>query len=386
MNLKKSKIILSSHVVATGPSQNFIEFCVNNKVSKTMFIQHPLMYEENLKGSGWQLYAEGNLVREHYNANKKENELIKYFRDAFLDIRWVLQSKEKWDLYIGVDNLNAFCGIVLKILGKVKKVVYYTIDYVPERFSNKSLNKFYHWLDIFCVKHTDVTWNLSPRMVEGREREWKLNEKYRKKQILVPEGVWFDRIKKYSIDQIDAHSMVFLGYLVSRLGVQMAIKATPLIIKAIPDFRFIVIGKGEYSDELKKLAADLGVDKHVEFKGFIPDHKDVENMIAKCAIGIAPYADEEKSLSRYADPSKTKIYLGCGLPIIMTDIFYNAKEIEDAGAGKIVGYDADEIAKAVVEMMKNKDRLEKYKENATIYIKNLDWDMVFKDSLSGILP
>jgi glycosyltransferase involved in cell wall biosynthesis len=77
--------------------------------------------------------------------------------------------------------------------------------------------------------------------------------------------------------------------------------------------------------------------------------------------------------------------MGCGLPVIMTDVFYNAKEIEDAGGGKIVNYDSFEIANAVIEMMKSQEKLREYKKNAIRYIKNFDWDIIFNSSLQKVL-
>ncbi len=385
MELKDLKIIIATHVFMTGPSQNLLQFCSMNKINRVLYLSHPLMHQEGQKGSGWQLYIKGNLTKEEFRRNQKREEVLDYIRHFFLDIWWVLKSKEKWDLYVGADNLNTFCGIILRWLKKVNKVVYYTIDYVPQRFSNRILDAFYHWLDIFCVKHSDVIWNLSPRMVEGRERYQKLSLKYRKKQILVPEGVWFDRIKRYSINHINQHHLVYAGYLVPHSGVQKAIEAVPKIIQSIHDFRFVIVGKGKYQDKLKKIVQDLNVEKYVEFKGFIDDHKEVEGIISRCAIGIAPYSDDERSFSYYADPSKIKVYMGCGLPVIMTDVFYNAKEIEKADGGKIVNYDSFEIANAVIEMMKNQEKLREYKKNAIRYIKNFDWDIIFNRSLQKVL-
>jgi glycosyltransferase involved in cell wall biosynthesis len=356
-----------------------------NKINKVLYLSHPLMYQKKQKGSGWQLYIKGNLIKEEHKRNQRRKELLDYIRHFFLNIWWILKSKEKWDLYVGVDNLNAFCGIILKWLKKVNRVVYYTIDYIPQRFSNRMLDKFYHWFDIFCVKHSDIVWNLSPRMIEGRERYQKLSLKYRKKQFLVPEGVWFDRIKRYSIDRVNQHYLVYAGYLAPHLGVQKALEAIPRIIQSIRDFTFVIVGKGKYQDKLEKIAQDLNVEKYVEFKGFITDHKEVEEIISKCAIGIAPYSDDKKSFSYYADPSKIKVYMGCGLPVIMTDVFYNAKEIEDAGGGKIVNYDSFEIANAVIEMMKSQEKLREYKKNAIRYIKNFDWDIIFNSSLQKVL-
>lgn len=385
MNVKDLKIIMATHVFTTVPGQHLLEFCVVNKIKKALYIEHPLVYQKGQKGSGWQLYKKGRLEGEHYTPHPKGIGIRTYAKQALLNVWWGLKSKEHWDLYVGSDNLNAFCGILLKRLGRVGKVVYYVIDYVPKRFENRILDRFYHWVDIFCVKNCDIIWNLSPRMAEAREKYSHLDKKYRAKQIVVPEGVWLERIQRYPWEQIKPHQLVFLGHLNPRLGVQKVIEAIPEIIKIIPDFKFIVIGKGDYRPGLEELARNLGVEGHIEFKGFIPSHREVERVISRCAIGIAPYSDEEGAFSYFCDPSKTKVYMGCGLPVIMTDVFYNAREIEEAGAGRIVGYNAEEIAKAVVEMMQNREKLRQYRKGAVKYIEDLDWNIIFQKNLTGIL-
>lgn len=384
VKIKNLKIIIASHEFTTGPAQNFEEYCLKHKVKKLLFLSHPLFYNESTHGNGWRYYEKGVKKEEKYLILSNRNSLINYLREFFLNLFWILIRKKKWYLYIGVDCLNALSGIFLRRLGKVKKVVFYSIDYVPKRFENKFLNNLYHAVEIYCVKHSDITWNLSPRMVEAREKFHHLSSRYRLKQILVPEGIWFERIRRQPFKKIDKHSLVFLGHLVARLGVQKAIEAVPSIVKKIPDFKFIIIGKGDYQKTLVKLAKDLKVTKYIEFKGFIKDHQDVEKIIAKCAVGIAPYSNEEKTLSYYCDPSKTKIYMGCGLPVIMTDVFYNAKEIADFGAGEVVEYNKEEIVATVVKLLEDKNKLHTYRENAVKYVKRVDWNIIFKENLNKL--
>lgn len=103
--------------------------------------------------------------------NRKSGFYIgKYLRDLFIIIQAVFLKKEKYDLFIGVDSLNCLGGLFLKKLGKVRKVIFYSIDFVPIRFDNKFLNRTYHAIENYCVTHSDEVWNVSPRIAEGREK------------------------------------------------------------------------------------------------------------------------------------------------------------------------------------------------------------------------
>ena len=43
-----------------------------------------------------------------------------------------------------------------------------------------------------------------------------------------------------------------MGHILEKQGVQYFIDAVPLIIKSLPDFKFLVIGDGEYLKKLKE--------------------------------------------------------------------------------------------------------------------------------------
>ena len=236
--LKDKKIIIATHVYATGPSQDLEEYLIKNKAKKLLFIGHPLFYKKNQNGSGYKIYENGALLREKYLKNRKIPSIFSYFKDLVLNICWVFWSKEKWNLFVGVDNLNAFCGVWLKRFRLVKKVVYYVIDYTPQRFENNVVNNIYHWVDKFCVKNCDETWNLSLRMAEAREKYKGLKRKIYNKQKVIPIGIWYDRIPRKDFLKIEKHTLVFMGHILKKQGIQYVLPVIPQIIKKIPDLDF----------------------------------------------------------------------------------------------------------------------------------------------------
>lgn len=384
---KDRHIIIATHYSATGFTQHLEEFLCEEKVKKLLYISHPLHPEKGGRGVSFYRFTKGGKTKEVVQFSfLRNNGVITYFKDLILNVFWVIKEGRGWNLYIGADNLNAFSGILLKSLGFVNKVVFYTVDFVPNRFKNKLLNSFYHWIEKLAVMYSDEVWVLSPRVLEGRRMFLGLDKKYDEKQKLVPEGVWIDRIKKISFSDINKHSAVFAGHLVKRMGVQLVIEAIPLILAKIPDFTFFIIGKGEYRDVLGRLAKRRGVEKHVIFKGYIGDHRDVENIIASCGVGIATYTKEDESgLTFYADPAKTKLYLGAGIPVIMTDTFYNACDIQNGGAGIVVKEGAKEVARAILATIENDKILEQYRVNSRKFARQFDHAKLFTENLRRVL-
>ena len=68
--LKHEKIVIATHVLATGPPQDLEEYLVKSKIKELLFIGHPLFYQKNQDGSGYRIYEKGNLIKEKCLRNK----------------------------------------------------------------------------------------------------------------------------------------------------------------------------------------------------------------------------------------------------------------------------------------------------------------------------
>lgn len=384
LDLNKS-IIISTHVYSWGPAQDLRDYLVKNKIKKVIFIGHPLFLDPKLQGSGYELYCDGKKIQEYYGKIKKSPLLMSLLHDLFFTIFWTLRFGKKWDVFFGSDNLNAMAGVILKKSGLVKTVIYYVMDYNPQRFENKILNYAYHWIDRFCVKYSDETWNVSPRMSMARKKYFNFTAPNQK---TVPVGMWFKRIKRLNFSDIEKQTLVYLGHVIKKQGIQHIIGAVPLIIKKIPNFKFVIIGGGDYMNTLKKQTEKLRVTKYILFLGYIKDNTEIENLLTKCALAVAPYEREIEGLISYtyfADPGKIKLYLAAGLPVIMTDVPYNAKDLVKNQCAKIVELNDKDITKAILDLMTNDKRLDEYRINAVKYASKFDWDLIFESNLKRIL-
>lgn len=383
--LQGKKIIGVTHEFLTGFMAHLEEYLIQKKIADYLMIQHPLLPIIGESYSIFKLYKKGKLVKKRQSKVASSIDLLNYIKASLLTMWWIIKSGEQWDLYIGNNGLNTFAGLIVKKLGLVKKVVFYSVDFVPHRFKNNILNNFYHWIDKIAVIYSNEVWILSPRMTEGRKEYLRLDKKYDKKQILVPEGVWLERIEKKTFSEIQKHTAIFVGTLMQRTGAQMVIGSIPYVLKKIPDFKLIIVGKGSFRDNLEKQVTKMGLEKYVEFKGFIESHKDVENLVASCAVGMATYTNDGSELTFYADPGKTKLYLGAGIPVIMTNAFYNANDIANSGAGVIVKESEKEIAEAIIKIISSEKILKQYKKNAITFAREFNHEILFDKNLQRIL-
>jgi len=380
--IKPLHVAIVTHVFATGPAQELEQY-LKPRARRLMFIGHPFPYSEDRR-SFYKEYTMGKMVKNRTAFLWNLPELLMYVKDFCYTILWILTSGETFDIYIGADNLNAFAGILLRWTRRVQKVVFYTVDYVPQRFSNTVLNKLYHLVDRFCVRHCDYVWNLSAAMITERKRKGYMKGPCAI-QVVVPVGTHFTQIKRLPFKRIDRKHLVYLGHFRPGQGLDLIMKSIPIIIETVPDVKLILVGTGSMEEGLRRMADHLGLGKNVEFRGFMKDHSDVEQILVKCAIGLAPYEPNPKSFTWYADPSKPKQYMACGLPVIITQVPQIADRIWRMRAGIVINYTEEALAEAAIKLLTDDNIYQECRENAVRLASEFDWDAIFERALMKVL-
>lgn len=332
------------------------------------------------------VYVKGKQTQVQRSMRTLGGLIIPVLYHFFLTLKWSLTAKGSVDAFIGIDNINALSGLFLRTMGKVKKVVYYTIDYFPTRYENKILNSFYHFLDKLCVRFCDETWNVSSQMVNARRLHNNMVSSAYSRQYTVPIGVWFDKAQRKPYDKKRRFRLVFVGHLVSHMGVDLALLSMPKLLKRFPNLHLDIIGGGEELENLKKLAEKLGIGKAITFVGWVKERDRVETLLSENGIGLAPFNttildDKVKN----ADPAKIKDYMLLGLPIIATNALANSEEIRKRQCGIIIQYSEESFIKAVTKMVEDEGQYKVYVHNALQYCKQFDYNMLFASNLARIL-
>lgn len=131
-------------------------------------------------------------------------------------------------------------------------------------------------------------------------------------------------------------------------GVDVTIRALPLILKHFPQVKYLVIGRGDDQPRLARLAAELGVGEQVIFAGFVP---------------TAELVDYYRLADAYVMPSQEGfgiVYLeamACGVPVVSGNEDGSAEPLQDGTLGWRVPYrDVEAVAQACVEILQGKDQ------------------------------
>jgi glycosyltransferase involved in cell wall biosynthesis len=369
--LSRLSFVIVTHVAFTGHAQE-LEGFLRQHNSKLLFIGHPFYYA-NQKQSTATFYTRNVLTAQKKFFDLKGPEVLVYMKDFLATFYFFLKFKTKFQIYIGIDPLNAFVGLLLKRLGFAKRIIFYTLDYVPLRFGNPILNSIYQSVDKLCVRQVDCTWNLSSEMANARENRG--IQRNKTNQMTVPTGT---RVQKYlPFEKINRYDIAFLSHLRQGQGIELILDAMPEIIKSFPSARLLVIGTGPLEEYFKEEVKKRGIADNVVFYGYIKDHRRIEELISSCGLGLAPYVPDPQSFTWYADPGKPKVYLGCGVPVIITKVPAVAREINQSGAGIAIHYNKSELVNSVSLLFGDEEKHRQFRKDAINFASNHTWDNTF---------
>lgn len=356
----------ATHCTALSGAPDALEIYLKDHFDVVHFARHPFGFTGD-ECSKLHVWRGGKLTPA---GTMRAPKALSIVRDVLANLWW-FSRLPKQDVFVGVDNVNAFCGILLRAMGRVKRVVYYVIDYTPQRFKNRLFNFIYHAVDRFVERQSDEIWNISQRISDVRIGRGVPASKNK----VVGSGVDFGLIKKPQTRNY--HDMVIMAHLTEDKGVQLAISAMRRIKERVPDSRLLIIGGGPYEPVLRQMAENMNLGDTVKFLGVF-EREQLYVTLPQCGIGLAPYLDRDYSITYYADPGKPKEYLACGLPVITTDVPWIAEDIANVPMGCSIKYDEDALVEAAVRLMSDRAFYDLCAKNAENYMAEHSWERIFQ--------
>lgn len=362
-----------------GPAAPAFLHYLLKRTKKVVYIEHPFPYAP-IQYSFLTIYEDGETKKAIKIPNIKGSSFLQFIYHFFLTHYFLLQSGFFYEICISCENLSLTSILIYRKLGFIKKIVYNSMDYMEQRFKNPILNYIYHLTDKLACKTSDVNWVGTKQQILARKSSGFNLKNYAKFKI-IPNGYINEEIKISPDKEINFYQLVFIGGIFKTTGLELAINALQILVKKIPKIRLMIIGKGEYETVLKKLVRKLKLNRHVKFLGFIKKFRDATQIIAESSIGLATFLPDPDSLSYYSDPSKVRLYLACGLPVITTTVTTIAPSLVKKKAGIVIPYKEKEFAKAVTFLLSNKKRYSSFKKSAISLSKKYDINLILDNSL-----
>ena len=267
------------------------------------------------------------------------------YRISDLDDRISLRYQRQLDTDIkGINPYGAFLDTLPKPLRKILLLGFIKKSVVKNEI--RLLHKYELEMGKVCEKTVFVAQN------EADAFNSELGEK---KAAAVPIGVDTDYFK-YEPHNTTENIIGFLGAMNVAHNENAARHfindILPLIVKQVPDAKFLVIGGG-VSEDLKKLS-----DEHIIFSGRVDD---VRDYLKKCRVFVCPMT--------FGSGIKTKNLeaMAMGLPVVTTSI--GAENIDAKNQHDwCVADNEQEFADAVCNLLADENKRNEMAENASRFV------------------
>jgi glycosyltransferase involved in cell wall biosynthesis len=142
--------------------------------------------------------------------------------------------------------------------------------------------------------------------------------------------------------------ITYVGGFGTHRGLESTLRAMPSIIRAMPHALLLLVGDGGNRGELEAICAELALQDHVRFEGWV-DFKIVPSYMAASDVCILPpisTVQTEASL-----PHKLFQYMLMGKPVVASACAEIARVIQDARCGLLFPpSDQDALAEAVIRL------------------------------------
>lgn len=386
MNLnKETQILIVSHFAFKDEGrgevfpQNIRNFLLK-KIGKMTYIEHPFPLS-NFPASQITIYEKGVKTYQLTSPKLELPTLLLFIYQLFITIFFLTIKPVKYDLCIACDNLSLISVFILRKIGLIKRIIYYTVDYTPKRYENTFLNNLYHYMDKVACRISDTNWVTVKEMISAKVQNGLDLKKTAPFQV-VPIGFSRENIFVKPVKLVNRFNLVFVGVLYEKQGLQLVIKVLPKLIKKFPKITLTIIGSGPYETEIKQLVKKQNLTSRVNFTGYINNQKEVVKLLTDCGIGLATYDPAIGDFTYYSDPSKIKLYLLCGLPVITTKVPPISKEIQTKRTGLVIDYSEEDFIKNLNYLLEGKRYL-LFRNNALkmsmAYDNNLILDKAFKE-------
>jgi glycosyltransferase involved in cell wall biosynthesis len=175
--------------------------------------------------------------------------------------------------------------------------------------------------------------------------------------------------------------LLTFGLLSPGKGIEHAIAALPAIVARHPDVVYVVLGathphlvrtEGErYRERLVRLAAELGVERHVVFRDRYVEMPELLAFLGAADVYLTPYVNEDQITSG------TLAYaFGCGKAVVSTP-YWHARELLAEDRGALVPFgDAAAIATAVGDLLADDVRRHAMRKRAFLVGREMVWSRV----------
>jgi len=169
-------------------------------------------------------------------------------------------------------------------------------------------------------------------------------------------------------------SLIYIGRLKRYKRVDLIISATAKLLAQFPDTHLFIAGTGDHEKELRAQVASLGLEKSVEFCGFVSEARKRE-LLQMAWIGAQTSTIEGWGLGVIEAAA-------CGTPTVASDSPGLRESVRDGETGILVPHgDIDALADRVSRLLENAELRETMGTAARAWARQFSWEEMARRSL-----
>ena len=202
-----------------------------------------------------------------------------------------------------------------------------------------------------------------------------------KKLVYIPAiYVDLDIFKQMNVPK--EYDLIFVGRLEKNKGIDLLLKAIEF---SISNFQFpikcLIVGSGSLMKNLKFKIQNSKLRDNILLHGWAKDSHEVAKLINKSKVLIMPSYNE-------GGPRVVIEAMACGVPVLATSVGIVPDVIKDRESGRIIDWNAEDVAAKLKELLSNAEEYDKYKHAGLEVAKQFEKRVTIKnyaDKLKEIL-
>lgn len=172
-------------------------------------------------------------------------------------------------------------------------------------------------------------------------------------------------------------TILYLGRVKRYKSVQHILQALPLVREQIPNARLVVVGTGDYLDQLKGMTRSMKLEESIEFPGFVT-HEEKRDYLRKAHVVVYPSPKEGWGITNIEANA-------CGTPTVAADVPGLRDSVEVGVSGLLYDYgNIRGLADEVLKVLSDKSLAEKLSAGALEWAARFTWETCAKDSFAAM--
>jgi len=184
---------------------------------------------------------------------------------------------------------------------------------------------------------------------------------------IIPNGIDFEKIRTIKPSP-PTGDVIFAGRLIKEKGVDLLIRAMPIVKQVYPDLNYVITGDGPERAKLEKLASKLNLEDNIKFTGFLKEQDELLAIMKSSQVFVLPSRREGFGMVVLEANA-------CGLPVVVVNYPMNAAVdlIKDNENGLVAEASETGLADGIITCLREKKNMQ---DSCIELARGYDWDKI----------